>query len=291
MLSQPARGHLVMLTFSALVAGSFSLGRLAAPFIEPAVLNAVRFAVAALALGMLALRSGAGREILAAPWRYVILAGLYATYFVTMFEGLKTAPAVNMAAVFTLSPLMAAGFGWLVLRQRTTMRVLGALLLGALGAVWVIFRADLQALLAFEIGRGELIYVWGCAAHALFAPLLGRFNRGEPAVAFNAVMLVIGAALLAAWGARDMISTDWGSLPPVVWITIGYTAIAATATTTLCLRYAASRLPSSKVLAYTYLVPSWVILWEILLHHGAPPALVLPGVAITCLALLLLLRE
>ncbi|GGB07489.1 DMT family transporter [Allosediminivita pacifica] len=291
MLSQSARGHIVMLTFSALVAGSFSLGRMAAPFVDPAVLNAVRFVVAALALGVLALKSGAGREVFDAPWRYVILAGLYATYFVTMFEGLKTAPPVNMAAVFTLSPLMAAGFGWLVLRQRTTLRVLFALLLGGLGAVWVIFRADIQALFAFEIGRGEMIYVWGCAAHALFAPLLSKFSRGEPAVAFNAVMLVMGAVLLGFWGAHDIATTDWAALPRIVWITIGYTAIAATATTTLCLRYAAMRLPASKVLAYTYLVPSWVILWEIAVGHGAPPALVLPGVAVTCLALLLLLKD
>lgn len=30
-----------------------------------------------------------------------------------MFEGLKTAAAIPTAAVFTLTPVMAAGFGWL----------------------------------------------------------------------------------------------------------------------------------------------------------------------------------
>jgi hypothetical protein len=33
--------------------------------------------------------------VFAAPWRYLVLAGLFAVYFVLMFEGLKTAPAVS----------------------------------------------------------------------------------------------------------------------------------------------------------------------------------------------------
>jgi hypothetical protein len=32
----------------------------------------------------------------AAPWRYLLLGGLFAVYFVTMFEGLKTAPPVSV---------------------------------------------------------------------------------------------------------------------------------------------------------------------------------------------------
>ena len=50
-------------------------------------------------------------------------------------------------------------------------------------------------------------------------------------------------------------------------------------------------LPSAKVMAYTYLTPSWVICWEIALGHGAPPGLTLIGVAMTVLALLMLLRD
>jgi hypothetical protein len=44
-------------------------------------------------------------------------------------------------------------------------------------------------------------------------------------------------------------------------------------------------------MAYTYLVPSWVILWELALHGGLPPALVAVGVGLTIAALLLLLKD
>ena len=49
----------------------------------------------------------------------------------------------------------------------------------------MIFRADLAALKAMAIGRGEAIYFVGCVAHAAYAPLIRRLNRGEPAVVFT----------------------------------------------------------------------------------------------------------
>jgi drug/metabolite transporter (DMT)-like permease len=49
-----------------------------------------------------------------------VLGGLFAVYFVTMFEGLKTAPPVSASAVFTLTPIMSALFGWVLLRQGVT---------------------------------------------------------------------------------------------------------------------------------------------------------------------------
>jgi drug/metabolite transporter (DMT)-like permease len=288
-LSQPARGHLAMLAFSALVAGSFSLGVLAAPHIDPGALSVVRFVLAGVLVGVAAaLTTGIPRSAWAAPWRYLVLGGLLGAYFVLMFEGLKTAAPVSAAAVFTLTPVMAAGFGWLFLRQRLTGRMAVALCIGGVGALWVIFRADLGALMAFEVGRGEAIYFVGCVAHAAYAPLVCKLNQGEPAVVFTFGMMVAGQA----YSARSAVmATDWGALPGIVWVTLVYVAVAASAMTFVLLQYATLRLPAAKVMAYTYLVPSWVALWEVVLHGLVQPGLVLVGVAMTVLALFLLLKE
>jgi drug/metabolite transporter (DMT)-like permease len=281
-----------MLAFSALVAGSFSLGALAAPLVDPAALSAVRFLLAGLLVGAAALATtGLPRSAWAAPWRYLVLGGLLAAYFVLMFQGLKTAQPVSAAAVFTLTPVMAAGFGWLLLRQRLTGRMALALMIGAAGALWVIFRADLAALLALEIGPGEVTYFWGCVAHALYAPMVRKLNRGEPAVVFTFGMMVAGTIILTLWGWPEIRATDWAALPAIVWVTLAYIAVAASALTFVLLQYATLRLPAAKVMAYTYLVPSWVILWEIALHAAVPPGLVLAGVAMTALSLWLLLKD
>ena len=291
-LSPAAQGHVAMLLFSALVAGSFSLGVMSANEIAPAALNAARFWLAAVVIGVAAtLTTGIPRSAAQAPWRYLVLGGLFGAYFVLMFEGLKTAPAVSAAAVFTLTPILSGVFGWLLLRQVTTPRMALALAIGAAGALWVIFRADLSALAAFEIGRGEAIYFVGCVSHAIYTPMVRRLNRGEPAVVFTFGMLLAGGLLLTVYGWGDIRATDWGALPGIVWITLAYLAVFASATTFVLLQFASMRLPSAKVMAYTYLTPSWVILWEILLGREAPPILVLGGICLTIVALNLLLRD
>ena len=291
-LTDAQRGHLAMLAFSALVAGSFSLGALAAPHVSPSALTVLRFALAGALVGAIAaLTTGLPRTAWRAPWRYGVLGALLASYFVLMFWGLQTAAAVPTAAVFTLTPLMAAGFGWLLLGQITTRRMALALAIGAMGALWVVFRGDFAAFLRLDIGRGEIIYFIGCIAHAVYAPMVRKLNRGEPAVVFTFGMMVAGFILLVIWGWRDVLATDWAAMPTIVWVCLIYISVAASAASFVCLQFATLRLPAAKVMAYTYLVPSWVIVWEVALGRGAPPIIVLGGVALTVLALALLLKD
>ena len=286
------RGHLAMVFFAIFVAGSFSLGGRVANEIDPLALTFARLLLAALLLGLVARSTGQlRREAMVAPWRFAVLGGLYGAYFVLMFEGLKTAPPVSTAAVFTLTPVMAAGFGYLVMGQVLTPGIAVALAIGAIGALWVIFGGDLDAALAFQIGRGEAIYFWGCLAHALYIPLVPRLSRGEGVFAFAMGTALGGAALVGLVGARSIAGTDWGALSLQVWLTLAYLSIFASAVSIALVQFASRRLKAAKVMAYTYLVPSVVILWEIVLAGRLPPAIVLAGVGLTVLALLLLLRE
>ena len=291
-MSAAVRGHLAMLCFSGLIAGSFALGSLATPYIGSTAMNAVRFAMAAVLLGIVAqVRVGLTGAHFRAPWRFVILGGLMGFYFVTMFEGLKTASPVSLSAVCTLMPVVAGGFGYILMRQVMTWRMALALSFGGLGALWVIFRADLNALVAFEVGRGVAIYFVGCVAHALYAPLVPRLNRGESPIAFSfgALVAATGMIMVVGWG--EIRATDWAALPPIVWIAIAYTAAMATALTFVLLQYASLRLPSAKVMAYTYLTPAWVICWMVALGEGLPPLKLLPGFGLILVALALLLKD
>lgn len=281
-----------MLAFSALVAGSFSLGQRIANQIDPAALTLARFALAFVVMAALVqVGPGFRRAHLRAPWRWGLLGGIYAIYFVLMFEGLKTASSVSTAAVFTLSPILSAGFGWLLLRQVTTPRMALALAVGASGALWVIFRADWGAFLRFEVGQGELTYFVGCIVHAALPAAMKMTNRGEPQLVATTFLLAGGFVTLLPWGLGPALATDWAGLSPLVWVTVAYVALIASGATAFLLALASQRLPGAKVMAYTYLVPSWVIGWELALGGSPPPVLVLGGVGLTVVALLLLLKD
>ncbi|MCY4005372.1 MAG: DMT family transporter [Rhodobacteraceae bacterium] len=291
-LSQAARGHLVMFGFSLGIAGSFSLGSLIANQIDPVAVTVARFVLAVPLMGMFAAFSvGLKWKDAAQPWRYAIIGGLMAAYFVLMFEGLKTASPVSISVVFTLTPILSGIAGYVLLRQVIAPHSTFALALGAAGAAWVIFGADLESLLAFRMGTGEAIFLIGCICHGLSTPLQRLFNRGESPIVFVLGTMIAGAVLMLIYGRKEVAAIDWVSLPAIVWMTIGYLTVVSTALTFVAVNYAAMRLPSAKVMAYTYLTPSWVIVWEATLGHGFPRFAVIAGIAAAAAAMLILLRH
>ncbi|TKT80433.1 DMT family transporter [Aquamicrobium sp. LC103] len=278
-----------MFAFSAFVAGSYSIGALATPHIGPAAVNAVRFLIGTTLMAVAAWILLKGRiPAPRAAWRFLVLGGLMAVFFVTMFVALRLTDPVSTGAVFTLMPLMSAFFGYLLLGQVPRGIAMASLVFACLGSIWVIFNGDLDALLAFDVGEGEMIFFVGVVCHAVYAPLVKRLNRGEPLVAFTLWSLLATGLCIALYGAREIMDTDWGSLPPIVWISVAYLAIFTTAGTTFLVQFAAMRLPAAKVLAYTYLTPCYIILFEGLLGHGWARPSVAAGAIVTVLGLLVL---
>ena len=146
-MTRKLQSHLAMLGFSILIAGSFSLGSLVANDISPVAFNAVRFILAAFVIGIIAFSTGSvTKAAFRLPWRYLVLGGTLSIYFVLMFEGLKTASPISIVSVFTLIPVMSAVIGFVVLGQIINFQIISALIIGVLGALWLIFRADIYAL-------------------------------------------------------------------------------------------------------------------------------------------------
>ena len=134
---------------------------------------------------------------------------------------------------------------------------------------------------------------------ALEARIAGRdVNWEVPGVASGDVTplqasfgTTLGALLVTAvYAAPELAATPLAALPARVWWVLLYLSVVTTAGTLFLLQYASTRLPGSKVMAYTYLVPSWVVLWEVLAHANLPSPALLGGILATMLALVMLLK-
>lgn len=284
-----ALGHLAMLGFAFFVGGSFSIGARMVPFIDPAPLNAARFVMAAAIMAAVAFGIKKHRfQVPAMPWRFLVYGLLTGTYFITMFIALGMTAPVATSAVFTLTPLLTAGLAFLMLGQKVRPLVLASIVLAACGAIWVIFGADFEAILAFDIGPGETVFLVGCVAYALVSPLMRRLRQDEPGVVFTFWLLVGTAVCVTVYGGPGLVATDWLALPPVVWWGLVYLAVFATAVSFFLLQYASLRLPASKVMAYVYAVPGFVIVLEGISGHGWAGGAIMAGVALTVGGLLTL---
>lgn len=283
------KAHLAMLLFAALIAGSFSFGGMAARHLDAGPLTLWRYLLTVLVMGVLTF--GILRVPFVMPrqiWRFAILGGLIAVYMLTMFTALEFTSPVQTGAVFTLMPLISAGFALIFIGQHTRLGVFTALVIAALGAIWVIFRADVNAILSFDIGRGELIYLVGVICHGAYVPLIRKFGRGENPVAFGFWVIVFTVPWLLPSGALPLAETDFAALPLTVWATILYLSVITTALTFMLLQYASMRLPAPKVLGYGYLTPTFIILLEGSLGHGWASPAVFIGALVTAAGLLVM---
>jgi len=281
--------HLAMLAFAALIALGFSLTALIKDDITTGPLNTARFLFGTLIMAAVAFPLSRQRPSLPpAPWRFGVLGLLSAVYFITMFIALTLSPPIAISAMFTLIPLLAAALAFLLMRQRAGPVVLLSLVVAAIGSVWVIFKGSLAAIVAFDVGQGEAIFFVGCACYALYTVLLRRLNRGEPSAVASLWTLAATTLWVALYGLPQLVSTDWLHLPARVWWVIAYLSVFPTAATFFLVQYAALRLPAAKVIAYGYLTPAFVILYEGLAGHGWPGFSVLAGAGITVLGLIVL---
>ncbi len=285
-----ASGHMAMLLFSLLVSGSFVLGSIIANLISPDLVTFLRFLIAFIAITILILYQSKFCFLkYLSIGRSLILGALISIYFITMFEGLKTASSTSMAVVFTLTPLLAGFFDLIFSNRVMSKKVWITVVVAAIGALWIIFDGNIQNFINFKVGYGEKLFFIGCICHALYAALIPKFNNGEPAIIQTFGTLISGIIILGLFSNKEIIYYSWIDFPVIVLLTILYLAIFATAATFFLIQYSAVRLSSIKVMAYTYAVPIWVVLLQIIFLQQLPNTITFVGAFVILVSLLILL--
>lgn len=211
--------------------GTFVAGRLLAPLIEADAAALLRFVLASiLLLGWLYRQHGRLPRISRRQWLAVIMlgaSGVFA-YNLLFFAGLQTVEAGRASLIIALNPvLIALASSWLFREQLGVVRGLG-IALSVAGAMIVIARGDVAALLTGGVGPGELMLL-GCVLSWVTYTLIGkRVLRGlSPlvAVSYSSLIgtLLLGAATLARGGISLAALGD-----PQVWLNIAYLAVFGT---------------------------------------------------------------
>ena len=283
--------HLGMLIFSALVAGSFPIGARIAVDIDPVALTFARFCLATVLIGIfLVLKKELKAAYFATFWRYVIIGGLFATYFICMFEALKTASPISTSTIFTLMPFISICLNKLFFGIQTQKKMIFLLLSGALGTVIIIFRGSWEQLISLNMSYGEMTFFAGTIAHAAFAVLIPKFRRHEPAIFISFASMLAASAIILVIFPVEISETDWLNLPKKVYLSIIYLGVFATVITFTLLTFASSQLHSGNMTAYTFMTPFWVTLIEFGLFGTALEYYFFQGGTLLFISLFLLLK-
>lgn len=277
--------HLLMVIASAIVAATFTIGEAIAGSMDPAVLTLLRFVLASLLFApYIAVRHGFSLPSRPALIGYAMISGCIVGFFWCMFESLRTTSALNTSAIFTLVPAISGFYGRILIKERLGGWRITALVVGMIGALWVIFRGDWQRFIALDLNSGDLVFFAGCFLMAFYTPLVKRFYRHESMEMMTFWILVTGCAWLTLASFGKLPETDWQGTPLSVWLGILYLAVFSTIITFFLSQYATLFLGPTRVMAYSYLYPAFVLILDWILGHGLPPASTLPGVFIVLAA-------
>lgn len=285
------RAHGSMLLATILVATSFPVGAAITHGLDSVVLTLLRFSLAALVFApVVAWRYGL-------PWpgwrdlaRYGAISACLVGFFWGMFAALRFTSVLNTATIFTLTPAITAAFSALLLRERLGRAARLALPVGIVGAVWVIFRGDMGALLAVDLGRGDAIFLAACVAMGCYSPLLKLLHRGEPMARVTFWTLVTGAGWLLLLSAGRLGAVGWTAVPVAVYGGIAYLAVFTTLITFFIFQSSVAVIGPTRVMSYTYLNPVLVLLIGLGFGEPLPTLATWPGLLLIVGATFILQR-
>lgn len=280
--------HLLMVISATLVSTSFTVGAAITAELDPAVLTLVRFTLAACIFGPWVHWRYGLRFSFPLFFRCALISGCLVIFFCCMFLSLRYTSALNTSVIFALVPSISGGYALLFLGERLRREQLLALACGLIGVIWVIFRGDLSQFLAMQWNKGDVIFLGGCFAMGLYTPLVKLLHRGEPMAIMTFWVLVTGSLWLLLFAGSKLPTVGWSAVPLFVWGGVAYLAVFTTIITFFLTQYGVTHLGSTRVIAYSYLYPGLVLIIDLALGHGLPPARVIPGVLVVLVAMVVL---
>lgn len=285
---QEQLARLALWLVPALWAVNYIVARRAPGVIEPYALALGRWAVAGAILAVLARQElWTQRRAIGAVWYQYVVLGFCGMLVcgAWVYLGAKTTAAMNIALIYSASPVLIALGAAMFLRERFRWVQGLGVVVALSGVVHVVVKGQWAALGSVHWVAGDAWIVAAMVAWALYALLQKHWPSTLGATARLAAICAGGVAVLLPCAVWEMLQP--GS-PPWSW---NSTALVATAALAPGLAaywiygWAQKILGASRVAVTLYLGPlyaavaAWGVLGEPLgWHHVAGAALILPGV-------------
>lgn len=289
------RAHTGMLLWALIVGLSFPAVGLMSEGLPPLLLTAVRFAIAAVAIGAIIWRASDRRPSLPGLVLYVVMGLCLAGFFGAMFWAAHQITALSMATLYVSVPLLAYALGRALGVERRAGRLLAVLTLGAAGALALAWVGNSGADRGLQVGPAEGAFFLGCVASALY-PVLTKWGLKRGWLSDSAALrtfwsLVVGGFLIGLLG---LVFEPVQALARVTFfdfLLVAYLGVFSSGVTFWLMQSATGVLTPGAVTAYTYLVP----FVSMLILFAAEPDQIgwewLPGSVTVVLAITFLLRD
>lgn len=127
-------------------------------------------------------------------WRSIVLGTLnMGVFFCLVYISAQLLPSSVAASITSVSPLLIAGFAWLLLNQRPYLRVLLSAVIGVIGVLLIVGTAS-----GSLNGWGIVASFSATTLSSIGAVLTRRWDDGTPVLTVTAWQLIVGGIELTA---------------------------------------------------------------------------------------------
>lgn len=204
-MTEQARGrHLVVagcLTGATLFwAGNYVVGAAAVRELSPVSLTALRWAIAALPLVVIAqLVERPDWRAALRTWRRQLMLAVVGMigYALLVYSALQHTSSVNASLVNALNPALIALLAAALARSAPSRRAVAGMLLALVGVLVVLTRGRVETLLSLQFNAGDLLMLGAITVWSIYT-VIGRANAGSvPPITATAIQAVLSAAVMA----------------------------------------------------------------------------------------------
>ncbi len=286
------QSHLLVLLATMLVAGSFLASENIAGIINPFSLTLLRFVGASVLLIPIILYKKNWRDkVLTTLPRAMVISFFYAAFFIGLFESLNTTTALNTGTLFTLVPLITALLAAILLREKISGKQLFVYLIGALGAIWIIFSGQLALFLVFSLNQGDLLFLLAVVSMCCYSISMKLLYRDDEMIVLVFCTLIGGSFWMVLALLLSNQPLQWDLIQGDSALNMAYLIIPATLVTMYLYQKTTVVLGPGRVNAYIYLNPAFVAALLFLIDDVAIPLAVLPGLITVSIATVILQKK
>lgn len=284
--------HAMMLIATLLIATSFPVVNAITDDLDSVVLTFLRFALATVLFApILAWQHGLPAPSIRDLLRYSVLSVFLVFFFWCMFASLRFTKPLNTAAIFALTPVITSLIATVLLREKLGISARIALPIGAIGAIWVVFRGDPDAVLSLQLGAGDLLFLAGTISLGTYSTLVKVLHRGEPMLRMTFWTMATGTVWLFFLSLPGLGDVQWANVPMQVFAGIAYLAVFTTIVTFAIFQWSTTKIGPTRVVSYTFLNPALVILIGVAFGAPLPPASTWPGAILVLIATIVLISD
>jgi drug/metabolite transporter (DMT)-like permease len=192
------------------------------------------------------------------------------------FHGLMRTSPVNSSIIMVATPILVLVLSAVLIGERVTWTKVGGVLLGAAGALTLVFLKPSGHSGGATV-LGDLFILINATSYGIYLVIVKPLMARYAAVTVMAWCFLLGAVVVLPIGLGELMEVRWAELTPPVWAALGFVVVLVTFVAYLLNTWALRFVSSSVVGTYIYMQPLLAVLLTWSFMRIGPERIGLPG--------------